>query len=255
MKILAIAVMLSLMFLSSCHSDTPNRMGSAEPSHEIWTKLLTQHVDAEGNVNYRGFQKDSSALNAYLHILVNNPPDKKKWSSSAQLAYWINVYNAFTISLILDHYPVESIKDIGSKIQVPFINSPWDIKLIEIDGKKYDLNNVEHSILRKDFEEPRIHFAIVCASFSCPKLRREAFTAEKLETQLQEQAVDFINDPAKNTISKRKAEVSKIFSWFKSDFTKNGSLGDYLNLYSKTKLEKDARISYMDYDWSLNEVR
>jgi hypothetical protein len=143
--------------------------------------------------------------------LVNNPPDKKEWSESAQLAYWINVYNAFTIKLIIDHYPVESIKDIGSKIQVPFINSPWDIKLIEIEGKKYDLNNVEHSILRKDFEEPRIHFAIVCASFSCPKLRREAFTAEKLEEQLQEQAVDFINDPAKNSISKNKAEVSKIF--------------------------------------------
>jgi hypothetical protein len=127
--------------------------------------------------------------------------------------------------------------------------------LIEIEGKKYDLNNVEHSILRKEFEEPRIHFAIVCASFSCPKLRREAFIAEKLEVQLQEQTVEFINDPAKNSISKNKAEVSKIFSWFKGDFTRNGSLADFINQYAKTKLDKDAKISYMDYDWSLNEVR
>lgn len=255
MKILAIAATLSLMFWSSCLSESPSRIGSAEPSHEIWTNLLNQYVDAEGNVNYREFQKDSSRLNEYLDILVNNPPDKKEWSTSAQLAYWINVYNAFTIKLIIDHYPIESIKDIGSKIQVPFINSPWDIKLIEIEGKKYDLNNVEHSILRKEFEEPRIHFAIVCASFSCPKLRREAFIAEKLEVQLQEQTVEFINDPAKNSISKNKAEVSKIFSWFKGDFTRNGSLADFINQYAKTKLDKDAKISYVDYDWSLNEVR
>jgi hypothetical protein len=98
-------------------------------------------------------------------------------------------------------------------------------------------------------------FAIVCASFSCPKLRREAYTAEKLEEQLQGQAADFINDAAKNSISKNKAEVSKIFSWFKGDFTRSGSLADFLNQYSKTKLDKDAKISYMNYDWSLNEVR
>jgi hypothetical protein len=255
MKILPDTAILILMLLSSCHSDTPNSTGSLKPSHEIWTKLLNQHVDVEGNVNYQGFQKDSSTLNEYLDILVNNPPDKKDWPESAQLAYWINVYNAFTIKLIIDHYPVESIRDIGSKIQIPFINSPWDIKLIEIEGKKYDLNNVEHSILRKNFEEPRIHFAIVCASFSCPKLRREAYTAEKLEEQLQGQAADFINDAAKNSISKNKAEVSKIFSWFKGDFTRSGSLADFLNQYSKTKLDKDAKISYMNYDWSLNEVR
>jgi hypothetical protein len=213
-----------------------------------------KYVDHDGNVNYAGFQKDSVELNKYLDILAHHAPDKEKWSRENQLAYWINVYNAFTIKLILDHYPVKSIKDIGSLIQIPFINSPWDIKLIEIAGEKYDLNNVEHSILRKEFDEPRIHFAIVCASFSCPKLRMEAYTAEKLETQLQEQAISFINDPIRNKISKKEAELSKIFSWFKSDFTKNGSLEEFINQYSNTTLDKHSKISFMDYNWALNEM-
>ncbi|MCK5368247.1 MAG: DUF547 domain-containing protein, partial [Cyclobacteriaceae bacterium] len=167
--------------------------------------------------------------------------------------YWINAYNAFTVKLIIDHYPLESIKDIGSAIQIPFVNSPWDIKFIEINGKKLDLNNIEHSILRKKFDEPRIHFAINCASFSCPKLRREAYVANNLDVQLEKQAIQFINDLERNSISGSHAEVSKIFSWFKGDFTKEGSLVDFLNQYSNTEIGKESKISYMNYNWALNE--
>jgi len=187
--------------------------------------------------------------------LLPTPPDQKVWSKKDHLAYWINLYNAFTIELILRHYPLESIKDIGSSIQIPFVNSPWDVKLIEIDGKKYDLNNVEHSILRKKFDEPRIHFAINCASISCPILRREAYVSEKLDEQLEEQAAAFINDSQKNVISKNKIQLSRIFKWYGGDFTDEVDLISYINQYSKIKIEDGTNISYMEYNWSLNESK
>ena len=110
-----------------------------------------------------------------MEELRKGHPNDKHWTETEQLAYWINAYNAFTVELILDHYPVASIRDI--KEGVPFINSVWDIDFIKIEGKTYSLNDIEHRILRREFDEPRIHFAIVCASISCPKLRNEAFEA------------------------------------------------------------------------------
>lgn len=255
MKNILFAGLIILALFQHCLSEAPSQKGSKKINHDQWTVLLQNHVDEDGNVNYNGFIKDSTLLNNYLEVLVKNPPDEDTWSDKEQIAYWINVYNAFTIKLIIQHYPLESIKDIGSKIQIPFINSPWDIKFIDINGEKLDLNNVEHSILRKKYNEPRIHFAINCASFSCPKLRREAFTGEKLNAQLNEQAIDFINDPKRNVISEDQASLSKIFSWFKGDFTKNGSLISFLNVYSKIKLREKADISFMDYNWSLNDQR
>lgn len=253
MRYTSVVGFIILLLFQNCIGDAPSKKGSKTIIHKQWTELLQKHVDENGNVNYIGFKRDSTLLNNYSDMLIKNPPDEEKWSDNEQIAYWINVYNAFTIKLIITHYPLESIKDIGSTIQIPFVNSPWDIKLIEINGEKLDLNYVEHTILRKKFNEPRIHFAINCASFSCPKLRREAFSAEKLNSQLNEQAIDFINDPKRNIISEDHASLSKIFSWFKSDFSKNGSLIEYLNTYSKVTLKFNSKISYMDYDWSLNE--
>jgi hypothetical protein len=150
---------------------------------------------------------------------------------------------------------LETIKDIGSSIQVPFVNTPWDIKFIEIGGEKLDLNNIEHGILRKEFDEPRIHFAINCASISCPKLRAEAYTAGKLEHQLNDQAIDFINDPERNRIDGDHIRLSKIFRWFGGDFKKNGSLIDFLNRYSREKIHPAVDIVYLDYNWKLNDTK
>ncbi len=242
-----------LLITQGCQSQAPSKDGSKPPSHQIWTDLLQKFVDDDGFVDYSGFLKDSVKLNEYLNLLTQNPPDEQRWSDEQKLAYWINLYNAFTVKLIIIHYPLKSIRDIGSMIQIPFINSPWDIRFISIMGNDYDLNNVEHNILRKQFDESRIHFAINCASFSCPLLRREAYTAEKLEAQLQEQAVAFINDPARNKIDPDGAALSKIFNWFGGDFTKEGDLRDFINRYSKIKLDKKSKISYLKYDWSLND--
>ena len=242
-----------LFTVSSCFAvNAPT--SNAEPiSHEIWNGLLKKHVDAKGFVDYAGFKKDQIELKKYLTLVENNAPSDK-WSKDEKLAYWINAYNAFTIQLILDNtqHKIKSIKDIGDKVKIPFVNTPWDVKFINIGGKKMDLNNIEHGIIRKDFNEPRIHFALVCAAKSCPPLRNEAFVAERLDKQLDNQARDFINDKSKNNVTKDKAEVSKILSWYGGDFTKKMPMVDWLNKYSATKIDKNTPISYNDYNWELN---
>lgn len=247
-------LLFPLFILISCQNFQIEKQDTNPISHELYDNLLKKHVSSEGKVNYKGFFKDSTVLTKYLEILQDNLPNSKSWSKNQQLAYWLNAYNAFTIQLILNNYPLGSIKDIGSKIQIPFVNTPWDIKFIKINGKKYNLNNIEHNILRKNFNEPRIHFAIVCASFSCPNLRSESYSANKIEVQLTEQAKAFINDASKNKITKEKIIISKIFSWFKKDFTKDKSLIDFLNKYSKNRINADAKVLYKDYDWALNEL-
>jgi len=228
------------------------RAQQAPISHSMYDALLKKCVSTTGKVNYQGFIKDKTQFAQYLQLLSNNPP-QQNWSKDEQLAYWINAYNAFTIQLITQHYPLKSIKDIGSSIAIPFVNTPWNIKFIRIGKETYDLNNIEHDILRRKFNEPRIHFAIVCASVSCPKLLNEAFTGAKINQQLDAQARSFINDPSRNKISANRIQTSEIFNWFKGDFTKNGSLISFLNKYSKVKINANASVSTLDYNWNLNE--
>src|SRR5690606_21092059 len=175
------------------------------------------------------------------------------WSKDDQLAYWINAYNAFTVKLIVDNYPVESIKDLGPALKIPMLKDVWHYKFFTIAGQESSLDEIEHSILRKEFEEPRIHFAINCASVSCPPLLNEAFEAKTIDAQLDKVAKDFINDSSRNKITPSAIQVSSIFSWFKGDFTKNGTLIDFLNNYSTVKIKSDAKVSHLDYDWNLNE--
>ena len=220
------------------------------PNHDLWDALLKEYVK-DGRVNYQLLYENREQLDIYLARLQSHPPSAD-WSREEQLAYWINAYNAFTIKIILIHYPVKSIKDIGSKLQIPLVNSTWDIQFIEIGDKELSLNDIEHRILRKEFNEPTIHFAIVCASMSCPPLRNEAYFASNIDKQLNEQALAFINDENKNHLTADHIEISKIFSWFEGDFTKNGSIVDFLNKYSHTKINQNAKIDFLDYDWSLN---
>jgi hypothetical protein len=211
-------------------------------SHTEWDALLQKNVSRNGNVNYKAFQKDSKQLQAYLNELSANVPTKS-WSKNATLAYWINAYNAYTVKLILDNYPTKSIKD---------INDPWGKKFFTLGNKKYSLEEIEHEILRK-MNEPRIHFAINCASFSCPNLLNEAYTEVKLNQQLAAVAKSFINDKTKNTITSNKIEISKIFDWFEGDFKTKGSVIDFLNQYSGVKISRTAKINYKEYNWNLNE--
>jgi hypothetical protein len=257
LKIFTVFISAFFLLLSSCQAGVPAdaRQGQTPPSHTEWNSLLKKHVASNGNVDYKGFKKDIDQLNAYLKTLQAGVPDPKTWSKQEQLAYWINAYNAFTVKLIVDNYPVKSIKDLNSAIAIPTINSIWDDKFFTLGGKKFSLNMIEHDILRKDFNEPRIHFAINCASVSCPVLLNEAFTASKLEKQLEKQTREFINDPTKNSISANNVKVSSIFDWFGSDFKNNGSIIDFLNRYSKTKINPNAKLNFLKYNWDLNEQK
>nr|MBI1231503.1 DUF547 domain-containing protein [Cytophagales bacterium] len=242
-----------LMFTVACQASGLGSDGSTPPTHELFDALLRKYVTADGKVNYPGFIAEKQAFQTYLDKLSSNAPDRSTWSREEQLAYWINAYNAFTIKLIIDNYPVASIQDLKPMLNIPLVNTVWHLKFFQIGGQDASLDEIEHKILRKEFDEPRIHFAINCASYSCPPLLNEAFTAAKLDTQLDKVAVKFINDPKRNVISPGKAELSKIFSWFKGDFTKNVSLIEFINRYSRVKLNPNAKISHLPYDWSLNE--
>jgi hypothetical protein len=245
-----------LVFLLACGTSAPaSDAAPADVSHDGWDRLLKKHVDSRGMVNYKGFKADRAELKKYLDQLSKNAPNEKTWSKDEQLAYWINAYNAYTVELILEHYPVKSIKDIGSTIKIPFVSTGWDIKFIEIGGKKMDLNNIEHGIIRKQFDDPRIHFALVCAAISCPPLRNEAFTAQQLNQQLDDQGKRFLNDPTKNIVTRDKASVSKLFDWYGGDFKGKMTVRDWINKYANANLKENGSISYMDYNWALNEKK
>lgn len=246
-----ISFLLCLIILLACGNINPENQQSDKPTHKKWHSLLQKHVTIEGMVDYEGMIADSTLLNEYLQILSNNAPNTY-WSENEKLAYWINLYNASTIKLITKHYPITSIKDIGSAIQIPFINTPWQIKFISISNKLYHLDDIEHNIIRQYFDEPRIHFALVCAAMSCPKLRNEVYTAGQLDKQLTNQAQLFLTDTSKNKISRNAIIISKIFRWYGGDFKKKTKLIEYLNQFSITTIDLNAKVDYMDYDWCLN---
>lgn len=213
-------------------------------SHAAWNTLLKKYVDRAGNVDYGNFKSDAAALDSYLKYLAENVPMDGA-PKNERLAYYINLYNAATVKLILDHYPVKSIKD---------IRSPWDKEWVEVGDEKLSLGHIEHKILRK-MNEPRIHFAINCASYSCPKLMNDAFIAAKMESQLEEATQGFIQDTMRNRISAGELGLSNIFKWYKRDFTESGSLIDYIKPYTEVSIHEDADIDYLNYDWSLNEKK
>ena len=241
-------VVLLFFFLISCFGQKPSEVhyeNSVETlDHTSWDMLLKKYVDDNGNVNYKSFKNDADKLNNYLDHLAKNPISNVA-KKEERLAYYINLYNAGTVQLILENYPLESIRDIFR---------PWGKDKVLIGDDKYSLGEIEHDVLRK-MNEPRIHFAINCASFSCPKLSNEAFTVSRMEEQLEEATSSFINDPTKNKISANSVELSKIFKWYKGDFTGKNTLIDYINKYSDKEISKNSEIDYLTYDWRLNEKR
>ncbi len=209
--------------------------------HRIWNNLLMKYVSVAGKVNYAGIKENKGELEKYLDLLSNNPP-LSSWSDSDQLSYWINAYNAFTIRLIIDNYPLKSITKLHD-------GKPWDVMWITIGSKTYSLNQIENEIIRPQFKEPRIHFAVNCAAVSCPPLTNKAYTANNLEQILEENTKAFINNPQFNTITGEKVEISKIFDWYKDDF---GDLIHFLNMYTKREIKRNVVIKFKEYNWALN---
>lgn len=207
-----------------------------------YQEILSNNVSSSGKVNYVSIKKDLKTLEVAIVYYQENTP-KSSWSTNQKLAYWINAYNLFTIKLVVDNYPTSSIKNISG-------GKPWDKKFIELDGKTMSLNDIENGIIRKQFNEPRIHFAVNCASVSCPKLLNQEYTSSNLNTLLDKQAKRYINDKNENTFTSNSAKISNIFDWYKDDF--KGGVIPFLNKYLASPLPADTKISYEEYNWNLN---
>ena len=213
----------------------------------IFDSLLQKNVDKTGRVDYQSLKNNETLLDNYLAYIQNNEPTKD-WSSNKKKAFWINTYNAYTIKIILNNYPLKSIRDI--KIDG---KTAWKIPFVKVGQKRYTLDQIEHKILRKKFNDPRIHVGINCASVSCPRLWDFAFTEDNIASSLDNLMKEFINNTTRNKISKNNLEISEIFNWFSKDFMKNGTIINYLNTYAAIKISEKASIKYLTYDWSLNK--
>lgn len=210
-----------------------------------WATLLQKHVSLNGMVDYEGFYGDKANLTEFTDYLTENTP-KASWSDNQRKAYLINLYNANTVRLIVDHYPVKSIKDI-----VDGLSNVFKHNFIDFDGEKISLDDVEKKMLLP-MGDARVHFAINCASKSCPKLANYAFDPERLDKQLDQVTKDFINSSHVEVVN-GKVLVSKIFKWYESDFEQaSGSVIKFINAYAENKINADLKINYLDYSWDLN---
>lgn len=218
--------------------------------HSRFNDVLKLHV-VNGAVDYSAIKKDKR-LTQYLKMISAVKPEAIK-DGQERLVFWINAYNAFTIKLIVNNYPLKSIRDIKQGE-----TGPWDIVWIEIGGRKYSLNQIEHEIIRKEFDEPRIHMALVCAARSCPPLRAEAYSSTALEDQLHENSKAFIHDKTKNYYDRETNTlyVSELFSWYGSDFDKKyGSAQGFVLKMLGLRDVKPVATKYLPYDWNLNSDR
>ncbi len=205
--------------------------------------FLRNYVTEAGVVDYDKIYKNKEALSKVLVDFEKTQPNIY-WSNKESIAFWINSYNLYSIKIVIDNYPIKTIREIGDA---------WNKNFIPSRGALVSLNYIDNEIL-KSLNEPRYHFAINCTSFSCPNFKQEPYEAEKIGSQLEDCAVTFINDKTKNIITPRKIMLSKIFDWYKSEFTLDGTLIQYLNKYSEVKIKDDAAVIYQEYDWDLRKV-
>ena len=260
---------LSLPALAQTQTQTP----AFDHSHAAWTQLLKKHVvlldgGKASQVRYSGMAAERAALKAYLaQLSAVTPAAYEVFSKPQQMAFLINAYNAFTVELILTRYPkLDSIRDLGS-----LLTKPWSIKNVPLLGSTLTLDNIEHDNLRAKgrFDDPRIHFAVNCASIGCPMLREEAFVADRLEMQLDEQTQRFLSDRSRNRYADGKLDVSRIFDWYGGDFKLGHkgipSLPAFFARYATQLADAPADrerikaqgvpIGFLDYDWKLNDAR
>jgi len=240
--------------------------------HSLWQQLLEQHVllfnqERASQVDYAGMVEDRDQLGTYLQALAGiNEETFSAWSEMEQLAFLLNAYNAWTVELILTEFPnLESIRDLGS-----LFRSPWSRRFVPLFGEQVSLDHIEHELIRgpEGYGEPRIHFAVNCASIGCPALRQEAYVADRLEQQLEEATRLFLADKSRNRLDGNTLRVSEIFDWYKEDFEQgwrgSNSVGQFLALYQDalelpdsvvSDLEEgEFRIRNLKYDWSLNSL-
>lgn len=237
--------------------------------HTAWDELLAQYVkpgtDGVNRVAYAAFKADGhKKLKDYISTL--EAVDPAKLDRPEQFAFWANLYNAKTIDIVLDHYPVRSIRDIsldnslfGALKSSVGAGGPWKTPVVTVAGTKLSLDNIEHDIMRPIFADPRVHYSVNCASYGCPNLAADAFTGAELEAQLDAGAKAFINHPRGIEVQNGTVRASSIYSWFKEDFGGNAAgvlahARKYASGKLSAKLKNVTAIDSYDYDWSLNDT-
>lgn len=245
-----------IAILTFCLSIHTSHAEAFDQSYELYDHVLKQYVHG-GLVDYADLKANPQQLNIFLESMAAVPNDEfQKFNREEQLSFLINLYNAQTLKLIIEHYPVKSIKNIGS-----FFRGPWDQPVVKMFGETITLNTLENDIIRKKYNEPRIHFALVCAALSCPPLREEAYVPKRLNEQLEDQGRIFLSTPKKNRVDFKEYVIylSPIFKWFSEDFIKaSGSVLAFVLPYFPSevsdKISKGKfQIEYTEYNWSLNE--
>lgn len=262
--------LLSLVMICAAALAAAGAADAQTFDHSAWDAVLKQHVNDAGFVDYAALKANPAELNRYVaQIAARSPASHPRDfpSRDAQMAYWINAYNALTIHGVVNAWPVKSVRDLG------FLFSFFRRKQFTVGGREMSLDNIEHDTLRPVFRDPRIHFAVNCASVSCPRLQREAYTEENLDRLLDEAAHSFVNERRNFQIdaARNRVTVAKIFDWFGGDFRdyarekKLSGAGHpildyirpYLNDANRAALARlrSPRVAYFDYDWSVNDVK
>lgn len=257
----ALTLLIIFMFIQNNFAEVKNNNGI----DSLYNSILKEYVK-DGLVNYKELKEDKR-LNEYINLLVNTDPSKIK-DRNDQLAFWINAYNAYTLKIICDNYPVKSITDLnsgGEVISYILKTTVWDKDLVVINHKKMSLNDIEHGIIREKYNDPRIHFALVCAAISCPPLRSEAYIGSRLNEQLNDQGRGFFADTTKNRFNLKTHTVylSKILDWYGSDFGNNDAeillrITKYLPANIAKGIDESPgkwNVEFNDYNWSLNEIK
>jgi hypothetical protein len=249
-----------LLFVSLFALATSLRADAArefDKGHGTYGQVLAAHVH-DGLVDYASLNRNPAMLDQYLDQVAAVPEAEfRRWSEDDRLALLLNLYNAATLKLIVDHYPVNSIKDIGG-----FLRGPWKQKVVRLFGRVITLDHLEHEIIRKDYPDARAHFALVCAARGCPPLRAEAYSGTRLGEQMDANGKAFLGQSEKNRVdaANRTVHLSPIFKWFSEDFERHaGSVLNFVTPYfsepDRQALERhEYRIRHTDYDWTLNDV-
>lgn len=258
MKMILKSYSIKILFIISAilfFNNSNTFAASFDHGYKDYDLLLKNNVK-DGLANYKSIKENPESLNSYLDTLAKvDVTTFNKWSEKQRLTYLINLYNAATIKLIVDNYPVKSIKDINKERQ-----GPWKLEVVNLFGKKISLDHLEHEIIRKNYNDPRIHFALVCAAVGCPKLPNEPFVASTLNQQLDNRTKLFLSEKDKNYIDENQKTVylSSIFDWFASDFIKThgsvlGFFREYLPAEEAKKINSDYSLKFSEYDWNLND--
>jgi len=227
-------------------------------SHAAWTEILACYVVNDGGVavvDYAAMQADPSALERYVDVVTGVTREQlETWTEPQRLAFLINAYNALTVALIVENYPVISIKDLGG-----WFSSPWKKRFFAVLGKERHLDDIEHGIIREQLDVPRIHFAVNCTAIGCPLLRAEAYVASRLDGQLEDNARAFLRDVRRNRYQDGTLWLSEVLDWYEGDFTRHGgSLQTFVAAHITDDPDEAAtvgpktRVRFLDYDWTLN---